>query len=268
MKLFFSLLLILSFQAGKAQNEASKKYLKILSAGFCEDDSKKCIDKQISYLNACDWLGHYNIQLKKYQLAFKYYSLPGKLNGHNTNFQSEAAINIRSNVIVKAGDMILKGQGMKKDTSEAFFYHNLLPYPLSEKLRVKYSNLYFNSGNDTAIVSMKSNANEMIKIIAINPFFLIDTATISKLKKEVSNIEPLLLSDSSLKCTLEMFYGNLPISEEGQGTMWLFLNEASKELMTSHAKRTETNLEIDSIWPNQIIKRGISFPLFKITVAH
>ncbi|MEO8769040.1 MAG: hypothetical protein ABI402_03115 [Ferruginibacter sp.] len=266
MRSFLLSLLMLSCNDCFAQNISEQKLLQTIKSGFCEDNHAKCIAKQLRYLNACDQLGDYYLKQKKYLPAFKYYTLPMSLNGHTTMFISDAALKLRNDVIGKAGNMILLGQGRMKNKKEAFYYHNQLPYTLSNDQRLNYSNIYFNSLKDTCYFSGRDANNQLLLVISINPFFVDDSLTIVKVRNEVLYIKKILSADSSMTCVLGILPGSIPISEEGQGHLQLFLNKVSKQLIAEYPGRVDGELVIGEELPMQFRKNGIVFPALKISL--
>ena len=266
MRSFLLTLLILLFNQCFAQNLGEKKWLQTIKSGFCEDNDAKCIAKQLRYLNACDQLGDYYSKQKKYQPAFKYYTLPLELNGHTTNFSSEAALKLRNDIIAKAGNMVLLGQGMKKNKKEAFHYHYQMPPTLTRDQRLNYSNIYFNSTKDTLYFSGRDANNQLLQLISINPFFVDDSSTVAKVRKEVLNIEKILSADNSMTCVLGILLGSIPFSEEGQGSLQLFLDKVSKQLIADYPGRVDGELVLGEELPLQFKKNNIVFPALKISL--
>ena len=259
------ILLILVFNQSFAQTINEQKLLQTIKSGFCEEDDAKCIAKQLRYLNACEQLGNYYIKQKKYQPAFKYYTLPLKLNGHSTNFSSNEALKLRNDIIAKAGNMVFLGQGMKKNKKEAFYYHYQMPGTLSGEQRLNYSNIYFNSTKDTFKFSGRDANNQLFQVISINPFFVDDSSTITKVSNEVLNIEKTLSADSSINCVLGILPGSVALSEEGQGYLQHFLDKVSKQLIAEYPGRVDGELVIGEELPLQFRKNEIVFPALKIS---
>ena len=210
---------------------------KIIEKGICSERNKACLIKQLKYLNACNSLGDYYFRLKNYKLALKYY-LTGSDIGEYTEapLEFDKPIILRNKISEKTGNIYYYGYGTKINKEKAFFFHCRYPMFLTKKQRIKYSKLYFNSGNQKVLLKIDSSENT--KSIGLNPFFIDNNSLFKNLDSQFSFYEKKLIADTNLTCKINITYGSLLVSE---------INEHYLNAIISNLKIINNSVVIDTL---------------------
>ena len=188
-----------------------KKNLTIIKRGFCDNESKSCPQQQINFLRACNDLGDLYFRKHKFQTALKYYLKAIEINDH-IYIATHYAQKLQKTISAKATNILWNHNHSHEDSVSAFFIDFKYLSEYYEKKLIPLSEHYFHFSKDTFYDGYLYNqANKRIFSFAINPLFIINKGTRSKI---ISTLNDSLIYAKSVTLTLACM--DFPNSERNQ----------------------------------------------------
>lgn len=168
------------------QQTAVRQNLNILQRGFCDNGTKGCAQRQINFFKACGELGDLYCKRKEFDAALKYYLMASEINDH-VYIQTYYANRLQVSICTKASSILLDKKHTHEDSALAFRITYRFLTTFSRKELVSLSEKYFHFPKDTFYVGDHSDLNyKPFFLFAINPLFVTDETTLSKISNRLS----------------------------------------------------------------------------------
>lgn len=252
--------LLFSYGRVEAQINIPGRWIKIINKGFIQYGTGKHSEKNILFAKACDSLGDYYFQQKKYAKALTTYRRVADLAGHHADgdFDEDDKAFEKYHVVAleKVGKMLLKGQGTAKDTVTAVYYLDRHPNNFSLAKRKEFSKLVFGHTTEYFIVKPLPPKNDTIAFAEINPFFIYESSTALKVAGALADIQLQQQWDTNTVCRIMFCFGvHRFFSEYDNAIAYRFLKkiESSKAFKQIKFFSTDIDYEVQSAFEqNQI----------------